>query len=198
MRTLRWSLLAVGGLFALAVGTPAGAQQVEVKPTAKVKHDKYVITKEEIAEHPEVKDGYDVVRLLRNQWLRVTRGSGSALGGAGPAQSKSLGGCNPRSTDPNCPKPGESPGPGGSSSPVPSERGTPYAESGAMDTPGLAGPVLYIDEVKQDKLDLGLRTLRPADIFEIKFMTGNQAVGRYGSGHENGAILVTTARIGRG
>jgi len=194
MRMLRLTALAFAGVIAAALVAPAPvrAQQVDIKPPAKVKRDKYVITADEIAEHPDLKDGYDVVKSLRNQWLRVTRGSGSALAGADPTVQSTLGkGC--KKTDPDC-----TPGGTGSSGPVPHESGSPYAESsGTMNSVSKAGPVLYIDEIKQEGIDQ-LRTLRPADIFEARYMTGNEATGRYGAGHENGAILVKTVRFGKG
>jgi hypothetical protein len=192
MRMLRLTALAFAGVIAAALVAPApvSAQQVDIKPPAKVKRDKYVITAAEIAEHPDLKDGYDVVKSLRNQWLRVTRGSGSALAGADAGTPEKLGmGC--KKTDPGCT-------PGGSgSSPVPHESGTPYAESsGTMNQAGKAGPVLYINEIKQEAIDQ-LRTLRPTDIFEARYMTGNEATGRYGAGHESGAILVKTVQFGK-
>jgi hypothetical protein len=50
--------------------------------------------------------------------------------------------------------------------------------------------VLYIDEIKQqDGLDQ-LKNLRASEVLEMRYMTGNEASGRYGAGHENGAILV--------
>jgi hypothetical protein len=194
MRMLRLTALAFAGVVAAVLVTPAPvrAQQVDIKPPAKVKRDKYVITAAEIAEHPDLKDGYDVVKSLRNQWLRVTRGSGTALGSADHSPSTSLGkGCikDPTNCAANQPA---------GSSPVPHESGSPYAESsGTMNSASNAGPVLYIDEIKQERIDQ-LRTLRAADIFEARYMTGNEATGRYGSGHENGAILVKTMRFGRG
>lgn len=194
MRMLRLTALAFAGVIAAALVAPAHlrAQQVDIKPPAKVKRDKYVITADEIAEHPDLKDGYDVVKSLRNQWLRVTRGSGSALGGADPTTQTSLGkGCikDPNNCTANQPTGG---------APVPHESGSPYAESGGtMNGVTKAGPVLYIDEIKQEGIDQ-LRTLRPADIFEARYMTGNEASGRYGAGHENGAILVKTVRFGKG
>jgi hypothetical protein len=194
MRMLRLTALVFAGVVAAVLVTPAPvrAQQVDIKPPAKVKRDKYVITADEIAEHPDLKDGYDVVKSLRNQWLRVTRGSGSALAGADPSVQTSLGkGCikDPTGCTANQPA---------GSSPVPHESGTPYAESGGtLNAISKAGPVLYIDEIKQQGIDQ-LRTLRPADIFEARYMTGNEATGRYGAGHENGAILVKTVRFGKG
>jgi hypothetical protein len=56
-------------------------------------------------------------------------------------------------------------------------------------------PVLYIDEVKQDEVE-ELRNIRVVEILEIKYMNGTQASGRYGAGHEAGAILLTTNRLG--
>lgn len=191
MRITRFPVLALVGLFAAALVAPVRAQQVELKPTAKVKHDKYVITADEIAEHAELKDGYDVVRLLRNQWLRPSRGSGGALGSfASPAPIRQpAAGCGANSTDPACSTAG---------APSPSERGSPYADSdGGGATAGQFLPVIYIDEIKRDGVN-DLRALRPAEIFEIRFLTGNQALGRYGAGHENGAILVKTVRFGKG
>jgi hypothetical protein len=194
MRMLRLTALAFAGVVAAVLVTPApvSAQQVDIKPPAKVKRDKYVITAQEIAEHPDLRDGYDVVKSLRNQWLRVTRGSGSALASADHSPQTSLGkGCIKDPTNCTANQPA-------GSSPVPTESGTPYAESGGtMNAGGKAGPVLYIDEIKQERIDQ-LRTLRPADIFEARYMTGNEASGRYGAGHENGAILVKTVRFGKG
>jgi hypothetical protein len=191
MRLLRWSPLALAGVLAAVLVAPVRAQQVELKPTAKVKHDKYLITADEIAERAELKDGYDVVRLLRNQWLRPSRTSGGALGGfATPAPSRQpAAGCGRNSTDPACSTPG---------APTPSERGSPYADAdGGGATAAQFLPVIYIDEIKREGVN-DLRALRPADILEMRLLTGNQASGRYGAGHENGAILVKTVRFGKG
>ena len=190
MRMLGWSSLALAGVVAVVCAAPVRAQQVEIKPKEKVKRDKYVITQEEIAEHPDLRDGYDVVKVLRNQWLRVTRGSGTALSGGDQTVSptKVPTGCV---KDPSACSPAQ---PG--SSPVPRERGSPYGESGASGG-GIsqAGPVLYVDEIRQDRLD-DLRTIRPFEILEMRYMTGTEASGRYGQGHENGAILVKRKKPG--
>ncbi|SRR5258706_10313935 len=189
MRTLRWTALACIGMLAAAVTVPAHAQNVEIKPTAKAKHDKYVITAEEIAEHAEVKDGYDVVRLLRNQWLRPTRTSGNAMGSfASPTTSRpGPAGCSRNSTDPAC---------AASGPPSPSESGTAYADADGSGAAQLL-PVVYIDDIKRQGVD-DLKSLRPSDIAEMRLLTGTQASGRYGAGHENGAILVKTVRPGGG
>ena len=190
MRMLGWSSLALVGVVAAVCAAPVRAQQVEIKPKEKVKRDKYVITQEEIAEHPDLRDGYDVVKVLRNQWLRVTRGSGGALGASDPTPSptKVPTGC---AKDPSA-CPAATPG----ASPVHRERGSPYAESGASGG-GIsqAGPVLYIDDIKEDRLD-ELRTIRPFEIQEMRYMTGTEASGRYGQGHESGAILVKRRKPG--
>jgi hypothetical protein len=193
MHSSRWASLAIAGVLALAIVVPAPAQDVEVKPTTKVKRDKYLITAEEIAEHADLKDGYDVVRLLRNQWLKPSRTSGNAMSSfASGGDRPPAGGCKPNSTEAYCTAGGSE----GGSRPMPSERGTPYADAdGSGATQFL--PVLYIDEIKREGIS-DLRALRPAEIFEMRFLTGNQASGRYGSGHENGAILVKTVRFGKG
>jgi hypothetical protein len=193
---LRLTALAFAGVIAAALvaPVPVSAQQVDIKPPAKVKRDKYVITAEEIAEHPDLRDGYDVVKSLRNQWLRVTRGSGTA-GSASemPGAHKSATRC--KDSDPGC-SPGNQSSPSGGT-PVPHESGSPYAESGGtLNSISKAGPVLYINEVRQEGIDQ-LRTLRPSEIFEARYMTGNEASGRYGAGHESGAILVKTVQFGK-
>ncbi len=186
MQIARLPVLALAGLLAAVLVAPVQAQGVELKPTAKVKHDKYLITADEIAEHREVKDGYDVVRLLRNQWLRLSFARSTSSRPTKPN-------CDRVSTDPACVA-----GSGSSGAPMPSERGSPYADSdGGGATAAQFLPVVYIDEIKREGVN-DLRSLRPADIFEMRFLTGNQAVGRYGSGYENGAIMVKTVGFGRG
>ena len=208
MRMIRFTSLALAGVVAavLVAPAPVAAQggdnpKVEIKPTNKAKRDKYVITADELAEHPDLTTGYEAVKVLRNQWLRITRASGGALGSSTTraGDRPPPGGCRIGSTDPYCAsKPPDQGGTGGSSGPVPTERGSPYAESGAStDSPGQAAPVLYLDEVKQENLDQ-LKNLHSTEIFEMRFLTGNQAVGRYGAGHENGAIMVKTMKFGKG
>lgn len=196
MSKSRWAPTAVAAVLVAILAAPLSAQEVDIKPTKKPKRDKNVITAEEIAEHKEVMDGYDVVKVLRNQWLRVTRSRGSALSSMGTSTPlrPPPGGCRPGSTDPYCQ---EAAGTGSSGTPVPTERGSPYAESEVTSAVGAAGPVLYIDEIKRERLD-ELKTLKPDDIFEMRYMNGTEASGRYGSGHENGAILVKTIRFGKG
>jgi len=189
------ALALAGSLVGVLVApTPIRAQQVDIKPSPKVKKDKYVITREEIAERTDLVSGYDVVKSLRNQWLRVTRSSGSALGRVDASTGAQDKLCSGGRTDPSCTAAGTS----DKSSPVPHESGSPYAESGAStNSSGAAMPVLYIDEIRQQGLD-ELRNIRAAEVAEMRYMTGTEASGRYGSGHENGAILIKTLKTGRG
>jgi hypothetical protein len=188
MRPSRWTSLALAAIVATVLVTPVRAQNVEIKPAAKVKRDKYFILPDEIAEKPDLTNAYDVVKELRNQWLRVTRGSGRGMGSGQGGSGYS----GPPKTCGGAPCP-ETTGSGGT--PVPRESGSPYAESGtSMETAGQGGPVLYIDEVKQEKLD-ELRNIRPADIAELHYLTGNIASGRYGAGHESGAIMLKTVKF---
>ena len=81
MRAYRWTSLALAVIVSAVLVAPAHAQDgVEIKPAAKIKRDKYFILPDEIAEKPDLTNAYDVVKVLRNQWLRVTRGSGGGLG----------------------------------------------------------------------------------------------------------------------
>ena len=48
--------------------------------------------------------------------------------------------------------------------------------------------------VKQQDAD-EMRNIRVSEIFEIRYLSGNQAAGRYGAGHEAGAILIKTNRL---
>lgn len=199
MRIIRWTALALAGALAAAAVAPVSAQSVDVKPQTKVKRDKYVLTAEEIAERPDITNAYDAVKLLRSQFLKTTRSKGS-LGTRAEG-----GGYRP---DPIGTPPGMGGGSSGSSGsggsagepppPPPAGRessgGTnPYGDA----TGGGSGTsaVLYVDEVKQPTLE-EMKNIRAAEVLEIRYLTGNQASGRYGAGHEGGAILLKTNRLG--
>lgn len=199
MRIIRWTALALAGALAAAAVAPVSAQSVDVKPQTKVKRDKYVLTAEEIAERPDITNAYDAVKLLRSQFLKTTRSKGS-LGTRAEG-----GGYRP---DPIGTPPGMGGGSSGSSGsggsggepppPPPAGRessgGTnPYGDA----TGGGSGTsaVLYVDEVKQTTLE-EMKNIRAAEVLEIRYLTGNQASGRYGAGHEGGAILLKTNRLG--
>jgi hypothetical protein len=56
----------------------------------------------------------------------------------------------------------------------------------------LAGPVMvYIDDIPQPDGVESLRALRPLQVQEIKYLDSREATNRFGTGHANGAILVT-------
>jgi len=195
MRMLRWTALAVAGALAAVVVAPAAAQSVEVKPTEKVKRDKYVLTAEEIAERPEITNAYDAVKLLRSQFLKTTRskgGIGSKSEGGGyrpdvigkPVSTSSGGGSTGSSAEPDKPT--------GTAGRETAGGTSPYGD--AAGGYGATSAVLYIDDVKQQALE-EMRNIRASEVFEIRYLTGNQASGRYGSGHEGGAILLKTNRI---
>ena len=56
---------------------------------------------------------------------------------------------------------------------------------------GRIGPVAYLDGVRLIHLDL-LRDVRTREVVEVRFLSGLEATTRFGAGHTDGAILVTT------
>ena len=200
MQKRRWTALAVAGALVMGLAAPAGAQSVDVKPTAKVKRDKYVLTAEEIAERPDITNAYDAVKLLRAQFLKATRAKGGITGdfASGGYRPDVIG--QPVGT-----RGGSSGGSSGGGSgavppPVPtgsSAGGEKTSEYGSASGGGSSTTaVLYIDDVKQTEVE-ELRNVQAAAVVEIRYLTGNQAAGRYGAGHEGGAILLKTNRLGK-
>jgi hypothetical protein len=199
---IRWTALAVAGALAVVAIAPAAAQSVDVKPTTKVKRDKYVLTAEEIAERPDITNAYDAVKLLRSQFLKTTRAKG------GLASRGEGGGYRPDVVGKPVGMGGGSSGgsgTGGSSGEPDKPAGSVGRESAGGTSEygdasgGASGTsaVLYIDEVKQPTVE-EMKNIRAADVSEIRYLTGNQAAGRYGAGHEAGAILLKTNRMGKG
>jgi len=161
----------------LAVGLVAAVHPNAA--AAQGKGDRYVLTLEEIQSREDITNAYEAVQRLRGQWLKTARSRGS-LGGTGSTAQASGG----RSTP-------ERPGAEGGVSSPPTD---PMARVGP--NRGKVSPVLYIDDVKQDDIE-ELRNIRIAEIAEIRYMNGTSASGRYGEGHEAGAILLKTNRLGR-
>lgn len=203
MRIIRWTALALAGALAAVAVAPAAAQSVDVKPQQKVKRDKYVLTAEEIAERSDITNAYDAVKLLRAQFLKTTR----AKGGLGSKAEG--GGYRPDVVGAPAGLGGSSGSTGTSSGSGAGEPAKPSSSAG-RESGGSAGEygdasggssgtsaVLYIDDVKQQAVE-EMRNVRAADVFEIRYLTGNQASGRYGAGHESGAILLKTKRLGGG
>ena len=199
MRMRRWTALAVAGAMAAVLAIPAGAQSVDVKPTQKVKRDKYVLTAEEIAERPDITNAYDAVKLLRAQFLKATRAKGGITGSyaSGGYRPDVIG--KPVGTRSGGSSGGGSGGSGGEPPAVPtgsSASGDKTSEYGSASGGGSSTTaVLYIDDVKQPEVE-ELRNIPVAAVVEIRYLTGNQAAGRYGAGHEGGAILLKTNRLG--
>ncbi len=194
---LRWTALALAGALALVAVAPVAAQSVEVKPTQKVKRDKYVLTAEEIAERPGILNAYDAVKLLRPQFLKTNWAKG-AMG-----SSAEGGGFQPRPS-PDLTPPSRDGSTGGSSAPAkPVFTAGRKAGSGtdpdgfASDGRNTGSAVLYINEIKQYSLE-DLKTIRVSEVLEIRYLTGSQAAGRFGPGHEAGAVLLKTILPGKG
>ena len=176
MHSSRWAALAIAGVFALAIAVPARAQDVEVKPTAKVKRDKYLITAEELAEHSDLTNAYDAVKQLRPNFLKTTRSKGGY-------------------TMPNT-LPSSSGSGGGGTNPDPYRPSGGMGSGGTVPGGGYVSAVLYVDERKQTAVE-DLRNIRTVDVAEIRYLSGSEASNRYGSDHEGGAILLKTKRMGQ-
>ena len=173
VKVLGMSLAAVGLLVAVGV-TPATAQ----------KKDRNLIMADEIKERSEISNAYDAVRMLRSPWLRVAR----SKGGIGSA---SFGGGSAR---PSAKTTGSEDNPTGS---IDAASQTANNSRSAMldeQASKKSGPVGYIDDVKVEELE-DIRNVKAEEVVEIRYMNGNDASGRYGAGHESGAILVKTNRI---
>jgi hypothetical protein len=203
MRAIRWMSLAVAAALAVVVVSPVRAQSVDVKPQekSKIKRDKNVLTADEIAERPDITNAYDAVKLLRPNFLKAIRSKGGlagttatggyrpdavgkpvTMGGGGTGSSGT--GTGGGSTGEPAPEGGLGPGGAGNDN-------SQYASSGASAN---VVAVLDVDDVKQPDAD-EMRNIRVAEIFEIRYLSGNQAAGRYGAGHEAGAILIKTNRL---
>jgi len=170
MKWLGMGLAAVG--LAIGVGaTPAEAQ----------KHDRSLLLPDEIAQKKDVTNAYEAIQRFRSQWLRTSRSKGSLGAGASATEGYRYKSQKPSSSDGSTDT--------GSDPATPSTGFDPTATDKSA-----SSPVLYIDDVKQDQLD-ELRNVRVDEIAQIRYMTGTEATGRYGSGHDAGAILLKTTRV---
>ena len=176
----RLVLAGVAGLLVLTAGAAA--------PAAAQKKDRYLISLQEIQERQDFITAYDAVKSLRSQWLRPARPKGDMGAGAFGAS-------------PYRPKP-EKPGAEGSGG---ENSAAGEAAAAARDAQfndankKKVQAIVYIDEMKQsgDDLEDILRSVRIAEVAEIRYMNGTEASARYGAGHEAGAIMVKTNRAGR-
>jgi hypothetical protein len=177
------SLLA--GLVTLGLVWSVGAQPAAAQKTKEksIKKDRYHLTIDEIKDRPDLTNAYDAVRMLRSQWLRPVRGKGTLGGGAF--------GATPYRPEPAKPADGEA---GGGKQDANAQAGIQSRDNAFADAAAAGGSVvLYIDDVKQDRVE-ELRNIRIEEIAEIEYLNGTMASGRYGAGHEAGAILLKTTR----
>ena len=161
--------------FALTAGSARVAAQ---------KKDRYLITVEEIKERQEISTAHDAVRLLRPQWLKSARGKGS-IGSA------SFGSGSSRPASRNT---GSQDNPKGEIDEASKTANANRDQMLADEANKTGGPVAYVDDVKQQSVD-DLKNIRIAEVAEIRYLSGNDASGRYGAGHESGAILLKTNRL---
>lgn len=200
MRISRWTSLALAAAVTTVLVAPVRAQEVEIKPAVKVKRDKYVLTADEIAERPDITNAYDAVKLLRPNFLKATRARGSmsatgAYSGGRPTtdlSSRSLHGSGESGSSGSSGS-GDKP-PSGAQTGSDAGGSSPYGGSTGGASTALM-PVLYFDEIKQENVE-EMKNVRVADIVEIRYMGGTEASGRFGSGHEGGAILVKMKKAG--
>jgi hypothetical protein len=153
-----------------------------VSPAHAQKRDRNVLLPDEIAEKKDVTNAYEAIQRFRSPWLRTSR-SRTGLGASGGSE-----GYRYKNQKPGA----EGTSSSSSSSTDPSTPSSGYDPTAADKL--MTGPILYVDDVKQDQLD-ELKNIRVAEIAEIRFMTGTEASGRYGAGHEGGAILLKTNRL---
>ena len=59
--------------------------------------------------------------------------------------------------------------------------------------PGEDAITVYLDEVRQGGLGV-LRDINPDVVASVRFISGPEAEGRFGPGHQSGAILVSLKR----
>lgn len=191
------ALIAVASLL---LATSAVAQNVEIKPGAKPKRDKYLITAEEIAGRPEVTNAYEAVKLLRPEYLKTTRARGSMNQGDNAGYRPDVVGRPVREQEAQAAADAEkkriAEPRAGSDARAGDDQGQGGLYGNAQGGGAGTTAVLYVDEVRQPNLD-ELKNIRAAEVLEIRYMTGTQAAGRYGAGHEGGAILLKTNRMGK-
>lgn len=65
----------------------------------------------------------------------------------------------------------------------------------SIEDPSGSLPVVYLDGMRVGGLDV-LRTIRVAEVHEVRFYSAADATTRYGTGHPGGVIAVMTRRGG--
>ncbi len=169
-------------IFTIGVATAMLSLAFAVPSVHAQKHDQYVLTASEVAEKQEIKTVYEAIRMLRPRWLRPVRSRGALAGANLSRKSPSFNADRDPASD-------------GRPAPDASASAPPAAQPGDYSDPEMAsgGPVLYVDDVKQPNMD-EMKSFPVSQVIEMRYMTGNDASGRYGAGHEGGAILIKTNR----
>lgn len=168
----------------LALVIAGSGLTVSSTAAAAQKKDRYFITVEEIKEREDISTVHDAVRLLRPQWLKTAR----SKGGLGSA---SFGSAASRPSSRNT---GSEDNPTGSIDAASQTANADRDRMMADEANKKSGPVAYVDDVKQESVE-DLKNIRVAEVAEIRYMNGTDASGRYGAGHESGAILLKTNRL---
>lgn len=170
----------VVGMLVLGAAVSQGAAPAEAQ-----KKDRYRLTLAEIDERQDLVTAHDAIRQLRSQWLKPARPRGDF--GSGAAGAK-----------PYRPKP-EAPGAEGGAQPQADPGAAAAAAMGdASRAPSRrVDPVVYIDDARQSEMEESLRSVQIAEVLEIRYMGGTEAIAKLGPGHEAGAILITTRRAVR-
>ena len=204
MSALRCKALVLAGALVALVAVPLSAQDKD-EANRKVKVNKYLITAEEIVDRAEMSTAYDVVKLLRPNFLKQTSLKSRITSGysMGASRGPELGTCRRDCPDGGGTGSGSSGGSGSTGSSGAGTQGTAGStprggpEMGSLDdnNRGMVSAVLYVDDMRQPTLDATLRTIRAADVFEIRYLNATEALGKYGSGHEGGAVLLKTKRM---
>ncbi|MFO7261248.1 MAG: hypothetical protein DIU52_008825 [bacterium] len=63
----------------------------------------------------------------------------------------------------------------------------------SLENPSASLPVVYLDDIRLGGPD-ALRSIRVADVYEIRYLGAADATTRYGTGHAGGVIAVVTRR----
>ena len=63
----------------------------------------------------------------------------------------------------------------------------------SLENPAASLPVVYLDDIRLGGPD-ALRTIRVADVHEIRYLSASDATTRYGTGHPGGVIAVITRK----
>ncbi|HEU4995641.1 MAG TPA: hypothetical protein VFT29_12525 [Gemmatimonadaceae bacterium] len=155
-----------------AVACSSASSTTETRPARAPRPASDLITREEIETRAKgLSSGYEIVEALHGNWLRARSGTGSAGRTTlpAPAQRTDSGARNPYSTMTGS-----------------STRDTLRSELGAP-----AGIQVYLDGIRMGGLG-ELKRIPAQGIHSIRHYTGTEAQTRFGPGHSDGVIAVST------